>query len=464
MKLLIALLFPLTAFANPSSQRELTGDHIRNNSAVLTVPTSTDTLVGRATADTLTNKSIAASGNTITGIANGNISTTAVIDFTKLATLTSGNILVGNVSNQAASVAASGDLTLASTGAFTLNTVAINKGGTNNASLATTAGGALYMDGTRAQNSGAGTATQVLYGGTTPTFKTPPVPTKQLFTTNGTVAGVWFNVTTGSVTYAIGDTYTDGTHTYTALSTAAGATDGWMSGTVAISGTTLTRSTGAGTASFSVNINGTLALYTPTVGTNLVKITAVGAGGSGGACGTTGVSQCSLGAGGGSGGASIKWLSNPSGNIYYGVGVGASAASAGANAGTRGGTSSVIAPSAPALVVGQGGYGGGTTAAAAAPIIASPSLSTALGYGGDINAGGSGGTVALCAGSASAVTGGYGGNAPFGGGGGTPSGFASFLPGSLGGGGAGCALTASTSATASGAGGTGYVLFEEFTQ
>jgi len=53
-------------------------------------------------------------------ILNADINASAAIDFSKLATLTDGNILVGNGSNQAASVAVSGDVTIANTGAATI--------------------------------------------------------------------------------------------------------------------------------------------------------------------------------------------------------------------------------------------------------------------------------------------------------------------------------------------------------
>ena len=50
-----------------------------SNTGTLTLPTSTDTLIGRDTNDTLTNKSIAASSNTITGLTNTNLSGSAGI-------------------------------------------------------------------------------------------------------------------------------------------------------------------------------------------------------------------------------------------------------------------------------------------------------------------------------------------------------------------------------------------------
>lgn len=60
-------------------------------------------------------------------IVNADIKTDAAIAFGKLAALTSGNILVGNGSNQAASVALSGDATISNTGVLTLATIADTK-------------------------------------------------------------------------------------------------------------------------------------------------------------------------------------------------------------------------------------------------------------------------------------------------------------------------------------------------
>lgn len=53
-------------------------------------------------------------------ILNADVNASAAIDFSKLATLTDGNLLVGNGSNAAASVAMSGDATIVNTGAVTL--------------------------------------------------------------------------------------------------------------------------------------------------------------------------------------------------------------------------------------------------------------------------------------------------------------------------------------------------------
>lgn len=67
-------------------------------------------------------------------ITNAKVSASAAIDYSKLATLTSGNILVGSVGNVATSVAMSGDATIIASGALTIAANAVT-----NAKLATMA-------------------------------------------------------------------------------------------------------------------------------------------------------------------------------------------------------------------------------------------------------------------------------------------------------------------------------------
>jgi len=85
---------------------------------------------------TLTNKSMSGASNTFsaigysslvltTSIVNGDISASAAIAFSKLASLTSGNILVGNGSNVAVSVTPSGQATIDNAGAITLSNAAV---------------------------------------------------------------------------------------------------------------------------------------------------------------------------------------------------------------------------------------------------------------------------------------------------------------------------------------------------
>ena len=66
-----------------------------SNSGTITLPTSTDTLVGRATTDTLTNKSINASNNTLSNVTNSMLSGSAGITNANLANST---VTVGSTS------------------------------------------------------------------------------------------------------------------------------------------------------------------------------------------------------------------------------------------------------------------------------------------------------------------------------------------------------------------------------
>lgn len=91
---LLVLALPTQSFA--AADRTLDGKFITSGSATLTLPTSTDTLLGRATTDTLTNKSLSGSTNIFTNIS--------------LTTAVTGTLPVGNGGTGAVSFTLNGIL------------------------------------------------------------------------------------------------------------------------------------------------------------------------------------------------------------------------------------------------------------------------------------------------------------------------------------------------------------------
>lgn len=101
------------------------------------VQTQINTKITASSTDTLTNKSIDSDTNTISNIVNADIKSTAAIAFSKLATLTSANILVGSAGNVATSVAVTGDVSLSNAGVTAYSaTVPIAKGGSGQTTAA----------------------------------------------------------------------------------------------------------------------------------------------------------------------------------------------------------------------------------------------------------------------------------------------------------------------------------------
>jgi len=177
-------------------------------------------------------------------ITNTKVSASAAIDFSKLASLTSGNILVGNASNVPASVAVSGDATIANTGAVTIaNNAITNAKVSTSAAIAFSKLGSLTTGQIVAGNAGVATATTLggdaTIGATgTLTIANDAITTAKILNSNVTSAKV---DTTSVAVLGTAQQYTR-THNFSATTLTDAASIAWDASQNQVASVTLTAS------------------------------------------------------------------------------------------------------------------------------------------------------------------------------------------------------------------------------
>lgn len=175
---------------------------------------------------------------------NTNVGASAAIAFSKLASLTSGNVLVGNASNVATSVSVSGDATLANTGALTIaNNAITNAKVSSSAAIAFSKLGTLTTGQIVAGNAGVATATTLggdaTIGATgTLTIANDAITTAKILNANVTAAKV---DTAGVAVLGTAQQYTR-THNFSATTLTDAASIAWDASQNQVASVTLTAS------------------------------------------------------------------------------------------------------------------------------------------------------------------------------------------------------------------------------
>lgn len=357
-----------------------------NFSAGTITATLTGNVTGNLTGDVTGNvsgSSGSTTGNAATATALASNPTDCGANTKATAIDASGNLTCSSVANAdlAGSIAAAKligtDITTVgtiTTGTWSADVIAIARGGTNNGSLGVTAGGALYTDGSKLANIGAGSSGQVFtsQGASAPIWAdsasapTRPAPTVQTFLSSSATynKNYAFVISSGSAT--VGATYTNNSVTFTVYATVSSATLVYMSGSGAPDASgTLTKSAGTGDATLT---------FSSVIAPLYLRVRMVGGGGGGGSSGSSGAAAGTSGtattfgttllsAGGGTGGAaSTTGMGGAGGSSSLGTGPVGLALSGGTGGNSNFAAAGTSASGGLGGVTVFGGYGSGDTA------------------------------------------------------------------------------------------------------
>ena len=198
--------------------------------------------------------------------------------------------------------------------------------------------------------------------------------------------------------------------------------------------------------------------YTPTAGTNRVRVTVVGGGGAGAGTSATSSGQFSVGGGGGGGGVAVATVSTGFAGVNITVGAGGAPVTGGASPGGNGGSSSF-----GSICAANGGLGGTVTNPQSTVVVQAGGAGGTATGGTEFNGVGVAGANGVASSNQNAASG-NGGASYFGSGASaqfttTANGLAATTPGA---GGGGAVSLSNQSAQAGGAGAPGQIIVEEY--